>query len=248
LAVTLTINGIPYSFPQTGEENWGPPVTAAAVGLAAVTETLRTPATPTVATQGVLRLGSSDGVYFRNNANTANLGLTIDASDDLLFNGSPIGGALPPLTANRAVVSDGAGALTVSPTTDTQIGFLSTVTSNVQTQLDTKLQTVSDTATIDLTKTGVALSADIVAASITNTHVNASAAIAVTKLAAVTASRALVSDGSGFVSPSGVTATELGHVSGVTSPIQTQINNINTTITSLVFLTNGQPNLGMGYI
>ncbi len=40
----------------------------------------------------------------------------------------------------------------------------------------------------------------------------------------LTASRALVSDGSGKVSVSAVTATELGYLDGVTSAIQTQLN------------------------
>jgi len=65
----------------------------------------------------------------------------------------------------------------------------------------------------------------IKAGSIVNADINASAAIALSKLAAVTASRALVSDASGFVSASSVTSTELGYVSGVTSAIQTQLGN-----------------------
>lgn len=40
----------------------------------------------------------------------------------------------------------------------------------------------------------------------------------------LTASRAVVSDGSGKVAASSVTSTELGHLSGVTSAIQTQLN------------------------
>lgn len=59
---------------------------------------------------------------------------------------------------------------------------------------------------------------------ITNTEIAAGAAIALSKLAALTASRALVSDGSGVVSVSSVTAAELGHLSGVSSAIQTQLN------------------------
>lgn len=55
-------------------------------------------------------------------------------------------------------------------------------------------------------------------------QISASAAISLSKLAALTASRALVSDGSGVISVSAVTSTELGYVSGVTSSIQTQIN------------------------
>lgn len=61
-------------------------------------------------------------------------------------------------------------------------------------------------------------------ASIVNADVAAGAAIALSKLAALTANRALQSDGSGFVSASAVTATELGYLSGVTSAIQTQLS------------------------
>jgi hypothetical protein len=60
---------------------------------------------------------------------------------------------------------------------------------------------------------------------IVNADIKAAAAIALDKLAATTASRALVSDASGFVSASSVTDTELGYVSGVTSAIQTQLGN-----------------------
>lgn len=59
---------------------------------------------------------------------------------------------------------------------------------------------------------------------IVNADIKAAAAIAVNKLAAVTASRALASDASGFITPSATTDTELGFVSGVTSAIQTQLN------------------------
>lgn len=44
------------------------------------------------------------------------------------------------------------------------------------------------------------------------------------RVAALTASRALESDGSGNLSASATTSTELGHLSGVTSAIQTQLN------------------------
>lgn len=68
---------------------------------------------------------------------------------------------------------------------------------------------------------------------IRDVNVDAVAAIALSKLATVTASRALQSDGSGVISASSVTATELGHVSGVTSSIQTQLNAKEPTITVL---------------
>jgi hypothetical protein len=46
---------------------------------------------------------------------------------------------------------------------------------------------------------------------------------------ALTASRALVSDGSGIINASSVTSTELGYVAGVTSAIQTQIDGKSST-------------------
>lgn len=49
-------------------------------------------------------------------------------------------------------------------------------------------------------------------------------AIALNKIATVTASRALVSDGSGNVSAATTTSTEIGYVNGVTSAIQTQLD------------------------
>lgn len=61
-------------------------------------------------------------------------------------------------------------------------------------------------------------------ADISNADIATSAAIAYSKLAALTASRALVSDGSGIVSVATTTATEIGYVNGVTSAIQTQLN------------------------
>lgn len=66
---------------------------------------------------------------------------------------------------------------------------------------------------------------------ITNAQVSASAAIAHSKMAALTASRAIVSDSSGFASVSATTSTEVGYLSGVTSPIQTQLDAKQATIT-----------------
>lgn len=72
----------------------------------------------------------------------------------------------------------------------------------------------------DLGITNAKISAD----AITDVKVAAAAAIAVSKLAALTADRAIISNGSGVLAPSAVTAVELGYVSGVTSSIQTQLS------------------------
>lgn len=56
------------------------------------------------------------------------------------------------LTANRALVSDGNGKVAVSNVTNTELGYLDGVTSNIQTQLDKKLESAPVTSVN--TKTG----------------------------------------------------------------------------------------------
>tara|TARA_S200002703_G_scaffold6312_1_gene6988 strand:- start:982 stop:2232 length:1251 start_codon:yes stop_codon:yes gene_type:complete len=97
------------------------------------------------------------------------------------------------LTASRAVTSSATGKIEVSSVTSTELGYVSGVTSAIQTQIDGKQATITGAATtID--------DADL------------------------TASRALVSDGSGKVAVSDVTSTELGYLDGVTSAVQTQVD------------------------
>ena len=52
-----------------------------------------------------------------------------------------------------------------------------------------------------------------------------SGAISTVSTSNLTANRALISNGSGKIAVSSVTSTQLGYVSGVTSAIQTQLNN-----------------------
>tara|TARA_R100001443_G_scaffold40845_3_gene54253 strand:+ start:3277 stop:6852 length:3576 start_codon:yes stop_codon:yes gene_type:complete len=59
---------------------------------------------------------------------------------------------------------------------------------------------------------------------VVNASVASGAAIAFSKMANLTTGRALVSDGSGDVSVSAVTSTEVGYLDGVSSNIQTQLN------------------------
>lgn len=77
---------------------------------------------------------------------------------------------------------------------------------------------------------------------IANANIKAGAAIDVNKLAALTASRAVVTDVSGFLASATTTATEIGYVNGVTSAIQTQLNAKQGTIT---FGTGVQTALGI---
>jgi hypothetical protein len=79
--------------------------------------------------------------------------------------------------------------------------------------------TVSGDFTISNTGVG-ALSFGV----IVNTDINDSAAIAVSKLAALTTSKAVVTDSSGFLTTSATTATQIGYLSNVTSDVQAQLD------------------------
>ena len=101
----------------------------------------------------------------------------------------------------------------MSDVTSTELGYLDGVSSAIQTQLDTKGTTTEATA----------IEARRVA--------NIAGGVSTITTGNLSASKALVSDGSGKVSASAVTATELGYVDGVTSAIQTQIDSKQATIT-----------------
>jgi hypothetical protein len=151
-------------------------------------------------------------------------------------------------TANRAMVTDGSGALAVSTITDTVLGYLSGATSNIQTQIDSKLATSSF---VDWSTSGVAT-------------------IAPSRINLTTANRAVVTDSSGMPVASSITTTVLGYLSGVTSSIQTQIDSklasssfvdwstsgvatiapsrINLTTANRVAVTNGSSTLTAGSV
>jgi len=119
------------------------------------------------------------------------------------------------ITLNQDDVGDGTTYKQYSQTEKTKLAAI--------TGTNTGDQTI--TLTGDVTGSGTGSFATAIAAgAIINADVNASAAIGLTKLAATTISRALVSDGSGFITPATTTATEIGYVNGVTSAIQTQLN------------------------
>lgn len=69
------------------------------------------------------------------------------------FSSAPI---ISPLTANTAIVSDGSKALTSSVTTATEIGYVSGVTSSIQTQLNGKQATLTP-GSISTSTTGVSV-------------------------------------------------------------------------------------------
>lgn len=105
------------------------------------------------------------------------------------------------LDPNGIVVTDDDGAMTVSEITLTELGYLDGVGSNIQTQLDGK-----------------------------QTKIGNSSAISTVLTQNLTSNMILVSDTNGKVSASAVSSTLLANLTGLTGPIQTQIDNINTSL------------------
>jgi hypothetical protein len=122
------------------------------------------------------------------------------------------------LTADRAVISNGSGKVDVSTVTSTELGYLSGVSSSVQTQINGKEPTIT---TLPISKGGTNSST-----ALNNNRIMRSTTGAIVEAAAITAARALISDADGIPTHSSVTSTELGYVSGVTSSIQTQLNDL----------------------
>lgn len=110
MSVNLTINGTTYAYPETNETGWGDAATgwaqAVTTGMLSkaggsfiltseidfgATYGVKLPylksRTASPATTGFLRLAASDGMYWRNPANSGNYGLTMDGSGQLLWRG-----------------------------------------------------------------------------------------------------------------------------------------------------------------
>jgi hypothetical protein len=115
MASNVTFNGSTYSIPAEGDENWGPDLTNYFISIAsnafqktAGTFTLTAEANfgatyglksayfksqgTNPSSAGVVRLANTEGVYWRNAANGANLELVVDSSDRLVFNGGILSG------------------------------------------------------------------------------------------------------------------------------------------------------------
>ena len=156
------------------------------------------------------------GIAARTNLNFD--GTHIVATDDSGSDQSDI-----TLSANLQAVSG------LTSAANKGIQFTGSGTASVY-DLTTAGKALLDDADASAQRTTLGLGSLATVSSVVNSNVGNSAAIALTKLAAATVSRALVSDGSGFVSAATTTAAEIGYVNGVTSAIQTQIDAKQATI------------------
>ena len=160
----------------------------------------------------------------------------VQSSDNFAVTLTNIAANMPDLTATK---------VTSSSTITASSGFIGNLTGNVTGDLTgtASAATLAASATALATGRTIALTGDVTYTSgsfdgtgnvtgtasigsgvIVNDDVNASAALAFSKMENLTASRALVSDTNGDVSVSAVTSTEIGYLDGVTSGIQTQLD------------------------
>lgn len=126
-------------------------------------------------------------------------------------------------------------ALTAITSLDDADLLLTTDTSATQSKKITRANFVTDMAQATQTLTNKSIDQDGTGNSITNlanASIKSAAAIAVNKLAALTVSELVISDGSGFLASAPVATypslAELIHVKGVTSAIQTQLDSKGT--------------------
>ena len=151
--------------------------------------------------------------------NTANLDVT-DANITVNNNGNDASSEGAGLTVERTS-TNGSIVYEDSLTSKFKLGALG---SEVEITDVSSSQTLTN-KTIDADSNSIS--------NIDNNEIKAGANIDLSKLEALTVSRALVSDVSGVVSASNITSVELDYLDGVTSNLQTQLNAKEPTITVL---------------
>ena len=257
MSINLIVNGVSYAYPQQNDKNWGPSATnwASAVthgmlqkaggsfpltagvdfgtsfGIKVLTLTSET-ANP--ASTGYLQLAKSDSIAYRNNANSADLLLGINGSDQLTFNGLPI------------------GAMTSLPHGDIFVGNVSNQPAAVAmsgdtTITDTGVVTISNSAITDAKVSATAAIALSKLASAANYAWYVANGSGVLTPQTVTANFAVATDSNGLPTASSTTSTELGYVHGVTSAIQSQLNSISA-VPAGTILDFGGPVAPSGYL
>ncbi len=213
MTVALTINGTVYNYPEQDDTEWGPESTdwASAVttgmlqkagglfqlladadfgtsyGLKSLYFRSRS---SNVATAGQIRLNNnSDVISYRNAANSGNLDLKVNGSDQLLFNGIPVA------TGSILVTDTNSINLTLATITLSADVNLSAAVASSNNQLVT-LSIESDGLKAQITDARIVTGAATGSAYITNAMVSASAAIDYSKLAVLTSANILVGSGS----------------------------------------------------
>jgi alpha-tubulin suppressor-like RCC1 family protein len=157
---------------------------------------------------------------------------------------SSIGSAKTTYTAGRALITGSSGVAEASPVTSTEISYLDGVTSNIQTQLNSKVSSstlnsylsplaqktyVDSQTSLKVSKTGDVMTGFLTLHSNPTSPLHAATkqyvdSVVGSAKTTYTAGRALITGSSGVAEASPVTSIEISYLDGVTSSIQTQLN------------------------
>lgn len=201
MSQSVVVNSVTYTIPDVGEEDWGQNVTDYLVALSVIASASQAFMTTVNVTSSPVTM-ISGRTYLVDTSSARTLTLPAAASNQFVIIKDKTGGAASfNITVARAG-SESIDGVASNKTLARPYGswLLACDGTNWFT-----INQFPDTGLI-------------------NADVASAAAIAHSKMAALTVSRALVSDGSGIVAVSAVTSTELGYVAGVTSAIQTQMD------------------------
>lgn len=226
MSQNITFNGNGYVIPDLGEINWGQNLTdffvaipsgalqptggafsltaevdfGGAFGLKSLYFKSRT---ANAASAGVVRLANADTISFRNAANSGDLTLGVNGSNQLTFNGVVL--ESDTLPDGQIFIGNASNSSTPNPVTGdiaiTNTGVVS-ISAGVIVNADINAAAAIDYSKLNVPAGAIAYSKLTLTGSIVNADINASAAIAFTKMASLTASRMLVSSSGGVVTSS----------------------------------------------
>lgn len=261
MSSTIVFNGTSYSIPAEGDSSWGTDLSNYLIAIASGSlqksggsftltsevdfganyglkaSYVKSRAT-NPASAGIVRLGNAESIKWRNQANNADLDLTVNSSDVLQFNGSSvlmpgIGSIVNADISNSAAIAYSKLNLTGNIVNADISNSAAIAYSKLNLSTSIVNADISASAAIAYSKlnlSGSILNADINASaaiaysklnlsnSILNADISSSAAIALSKLAALTTGKALQSNAStGVIEASSVTNTELSRLSGIGS-------------------------------
>lgn len=207
MSTTVTVNGTSYAVPAEGDSSWATDVSNLLIALATSTKVLQTSSSTFTLTTDV-NFGATYGpvaTYYKSRgANPASSGVFRLANAENIS------------WRNAANSAD----LSLKLSASDWLQFNSVNLADISTAQTLTNKTISGSSN---TLSNIAYSSLNLSTSIVNADISGSAAIALNKLATITASRALVSDGSGNISASSITTTTLGYLDA-TSSVQTQLD------------------------
>lgn len=233
-------NGVTYPIPTQSDLRWAPPMTRYLVALgtyalspAGGTFTLTndvnfgdsfgllakyfSTADANPASAGHVRLANTNTIRWRNFLNNGNLALSVDSSDNLVFNGVVVPTGLATLADGKIWIGSGSnlpvaqtltGDVTVTNAGVTTIGADKIVNAQINSSAAiaySKLNLSGSIVNNDIgSSASIAYSKLALTGSVLNADIANAAAISVNKLAALTVSSNVRSDGSGFLTTGAV--------------------------------------------